>query len=285
MPLIIPPYIPEGYEQEVVDLDSGEMRSVLIGKSVRLWWEHGVPCPCRSTRTLNGRKGVTGEPQENCAYCGGAGTMYVNGQQIVGMRTSTSESQRLHTEYGPYAKGTMWLTLLPEHVADHLDRYTLLDGVRTHGELRKRKGTVEKLRYPVIKRTFVCGTPEDRGVQQELTVGVQFCMASDSDGVVTGVELIEDTDFVVDDDGKLDWTLGDDAGTAPAVGEYYTVRYYARPRFVLDDHVYLSRDLYQHADGVVCLTPNPVRALLALDFLGGVPPVSEDNPQPTSDME
>ena len=285
MPLIIPPYIPEGYAEDVVDLDGGDIRGLVIGKSVRLWWEHGVPCPCRTYRTINGRTNATGEPQQTCTRCGGAGIMYVDRQQIIGAKASTQDSLKLDAELGPHAKGTMLVTLLPEHVADHLDRYTLLDGCRTHSELRKRKGTVDRLRYPVLTREFTSGSEDDASVAVQRSIGVQFCMASDAEGTVTDVELVEGVDFEVNADGRIDWTLGDGLGTAPAVGEHYSIRYYARPRFVLEDHIFLTRDLYVRDNGVLCLTAMPVKALLVLDFLGGEPPVADDNPQPTSAME
>lgn len=284
MPNILPTYIPEGFQSEVVDVDDSTLRMVTIGKSLRLWWEQGVPCPCRAVRTLGARTQSTGEPSDICAFCDGGGIMYVNGQQIVAMMTSTSESQNLYMDYGQFAKGTAWLTLMPENVADYLDRYTLLDGIRTHGELRRRKGTVDKLRYPVVQRQFVSGSLYSTSQPFNRSIGVQFCMAADTDGVVTGVELVAGTDFTITAQGRVDWTLGDLAGTAPAVGGYYTIRYYARPRMILDDHTYLRRDLYAHENGNLCLTPMPVRALVILDFLGGSPPAVDDNPQPTSEI-
>lgn len=284
MPFVVPPFIPAGYAIDAVDLDDGETRNHIVGKSVRLWWEQGVPCPCRNIQELNGVTRSTGEPSSTCTFCSGAGIMYVNGQQIVAMMTSTSESQSLYSEYGQYAKGTAWLTLLPEHVADYLDRYTLLDGVRTHSELRRRKGTVDKLRYPVINRTFTVGTSYDNTMRVSRTIGVQWCMAAGADGVTSGVELINGTDFTVDADGKIDWTLGDGTGNAPAVGDTYSIRYYARPRMVLDDHTYLRRDMYVHNGDDLCFTPGPVRVLVLLDYLGGNPPNAEENPQPTSEM-
>lgn len=285
MPYIVPPYIPEGYEAEVVDFDAGDLRKFVVGRSVRLWWEQAVPCPCREVRMIGGRTRATGEPSSTCAYCSGAGYQYVNGQQIIAALQSTSEDVRLYSEYGPYAKGTTWLTLLPEHVADYLDRYTLLDGVRTHSELKVRADTVESLRYPVVERVFTSGVDGDHASEVQRTVGVQWCMAADLDGVASGDELEAGVDFAVTAQGKIDWTLGDALGTAPVVGARYGVRYYARPRFVLDDHTYLRRDVYLHDEGRVCLTPMPVRALAMLDFLGGNPPNAEVNPTPTSDME
>lgn len=284
MPFVVPPYIPEGYAAEVVDVDGGDIRRHVVGKSVRLWWEQAVQCPCRSVQELNGVTRSTGEPSSTCTFCSGAGIMYVNGQQIVAMMTSTSESSILYHEYGQYAKGTAWLTLLPEHVADYLDRYTLLDGIRTHGEIRRRRATADKTRYPIIRRTFPVGAITNHSAKVYKTVGVQWCMAAGADGVTTGVELVEGTDFEVDADGKVDWTLGDELGTAPAEGELYSIRYYARPRMVLDDHTYLRRDLYAHEGGELCLTPLPVRVLVLLDYLGGNPPNAEENPQPTSEM-
>lgn len=285
MPYVVPSFIPADYASEVVDLDDGDIRSSIVGKSVRLWWEQGVSCPCRQVMELNGVTRPTGEPSSTCTFCSGAGIMYVNGQQIVAMILSTSEHQNLYSEYGQYAKGTAWITLLPEHTADYRDRYTLLDGIRTHNEIRRRKGTIDKLRYPIVERTFVTGAPTDPSIAVERTVGVQWCMASDADGVTTGVELVEGVDGEVTEDGRWDWSLGITAGTAPAIGELYSIRYFARPRMTLDDHTYLRRDQYRHNDaGALCLTPLPTRVLCILDYLGGDPPNADENPQPTSDM-
>lgn len=286
MPEPTPTWIPEGYSSSVVDFDDGEQRRATLGKSIRLWWEQAIPCPCSEIRTTHGRANDSGEPQGDCVACHGAGTMYVNGQQITAMRTSAQDKFNLYSEYGTYAKGTVFFTFFPENIGDHLDRYTLLDGAMVYSERRMRKETPTRLRYPVIHREIITGTLGDETAPRQITVGIIYCRAAAATGEVTLNELVEDVDFTLTDNGRvIDWSLGDALGTAPAIGARFSVRYWGRPRFVLDDHVYLSRDLYtRNTDGALCYTPMPVRALAILDFLGGNPPNSEDNPQPTSDM-
>ena len=62
--------------------------------------------------------------------------------------------------------------------------------------------------------------------------------------MVTGSELVENTDFVVTSDGKIDWTLGVGLGTAPTAGERYSLSYFINPVYVIKSLPYTQRNTY-----------------------------------------
>jgi hypothetical protein len=157
----------------------------------------------------------------------------------------------------------VFLTLLPEHVPTFLDRYTMADSVITFRESRLRTASaVEALRYPIVTRSL------DLAAGQT-AVNVLHLQAANSSGVASsGLTKVQGTDFAVTD-GKIDWTLGVAAGTAPVEGDRYSVAYYASPRYVVTDHPHAYRDTFGQVKVISpTFTPLPVQCSAVLDFLG-----------------
>jgi hypothetical protein len=136
--------------------------------------------------------------------------------------------------------------MFPEHMPDRLDRLTMLAGVRVLSETRQRTASsVERLRYPIVRRVFPTGSVGP-GAGGTLTVGVVLARWSNPNGVVQAGALTEGVHFEVTQDGSIDWTLGDTAEprTSPPEGAWYSMRYYARPVFVVKGFPFIRRDTF-----------------------------------------
>lgn len=287
---VLPPYIPVGIETCRVDFDALDFRRELVQHGKRIWWEPVTDCPCRQIRTLGGRAQETKEPRITCEGCGGSGDLYDTGQQIVGKFHGLGEQQKRYNEYGPMAAGYGWLSLLPEHLPAIDDRFTLLDGWHVVREAFKHEETIEQPRYPIIRRTFYIGNGQGFKTPKEVTYGVTFCRVTDTGGVLLPNNRVEGVDFVITSDGKIDWTLGEGLGTAPEVGAYYTLRYFARPVYIVQDHVYVTRDLWNRTGGTLgdgTASPlkyaqMPVEVFCMAEHLGlKRPPIVAIDPQAT----
>ncbi len=85
---------------------------------------------------------------------------------------------------------------------------------------------------------------------------------------MTGNELVVGVDFAVTSDGKVDWALGIAAGTAPTEGEYYSMTYFAHPRYIVANHPHVIRDTRtKKKSPTESLTHLPVKADCLLEFL------------------
>lgn len=285
--ITLPPLVLPGTDAERTDFDLQDFRHALTAKSVRLWWEGATTCPCARIITVRGATQATGEPRVNCLACGGSGIAYDAGQQTFGMLLGTHDQQRRWNQEGPLAIGYAHLTLLPENLPATDDRFTLFDGWRVQTETRERQSLEpERLRYPIQRRVITTGGGLRQETPVKKTVGVLDCRYTDTSGVVQSTVLVEGTHFVVTAGGLIDFALGDDLNVSPAVGARYAVRYFCRPVFVVIDHVYVRRDLYNRTDlGELHLGEHPVAALVMAEHLGTRnPPTLTFNPTPTSVM-
>lgn len=281
---VLRPHIPPNIDFCSVDFDDVEFRRVLVQKGTRAWWEGFVECPCRELTTIGGMMDDTGTPDKDCIECSGSGALYIPGQQIPVMRMNAKTRLEWFNAMGPLAHGHAMFTLLPEHMSGFRDRFTLLDGVMVFTERKVREATVEQPRYPIIRHTSITGTAADLTVPETTTVGVLYAHGTGLDGVVTQ-RLVEGTDFSLvplGDAGNghtVDWTIGDGIGSAPPVGARYTLRYYARPRFVVVEDTFAIRGLYHWGLGSLVRTDYATLVLVALEHLAGGP--GDNAPQGT----
>ena len=263
-----------------VDFDMDSFRQRVYEKGLYLKWEMAAECPCRRVLTVGTgtfdahtgsgvRTGDTREPRPDCPQCSGSGVIYHSSQIIRGLVIGSQNDFDRFRLYGEYAAGMVGLTLLPEHVPGVLDRFTLNDNILVFKETRKRTAaTIESLRYPVVSRTTQVGTAADATVSEDLTLSVLFARKASASGIVTGNELVVNTDFAITADGKIDWTLGIAAGTAPAENEYYAMNYYAHPRYIAINHPHAFRDTYtKKKSPTEKLTNMPVKVDCMLEFL------------------
>jgi hypothetical protein len=254
------------------DFSVDELRGQIFKYGHRLTWEMANYCPCgRQLSTADGSFTIdTREKAVDCNTCGGAGVIYHSSQEIKAIVGDASRDPKRWALFGEHAAGGIQVTMLPEHLPGFLDRFTMLDIVMVYRERRKRKATVESARYPIVTRTLTLGSVGDPAVEAVSTIGVLHCRRAGATGEIVAGDLVQDTDFVVDANGKIDWTLGDAAGTAPSVGHYYTIQYYMRPRYVVRTFPYQYRDTFMKTKAPsVTFTNMPTKCMAWLDFITG----------------
>ena len=128
---------------------------------------------------------------------------------------------------------------------------------------------MESLRYPVVTRTLILGTEADPTVSETKQVAVLSCRRADSNGLIVSGELERGVDFVINNDGQIDWSPGD-AADVPAVGDYYTIQYYMNPRYVVRTFPYQFRDtVIKEKKPSPSFTNLPTKVMAWLDFLTG----------------
>lgn len=262
-----------------VDFDAAEFRRALFQHGLEMEWDWAMSCPCQSRITAPGSRVVlTSEHRIECTACAGAGIMYVNRHETVGMLIDSTSDHRFANLFARYADGSVFITLLPEHVPCFMDRLTLKRGICIYEEVFTHKQTVERPRYPIVKREMWVGV-EGNQTQSELKQhGVLYCRSADATGTILGTVWTEGTHFEVDEDGKIDWTLA--GGSAPAVGTRIGIRYYGRPVYVVKGFPHTRRDLYLNDVAAMedrYLVSHPVRVICEPEFLGARnPPVQDD---------
>jgi len=269
-----PPYVPANIEACSVDPDAEDFRRLVIQHGTRVWWEQSMPCPCGERSVSLGSVTTSLDvPDGNCAACHGTGILYFGGQQIPAMVLQAKDKLEWYQLMGELAAGHAMFTLLPEHLPSSRDRYTLMDDVLVYVERRVRKTTVETPRYPIIQHTTSVGTVGSLATPVDLTQGVIYLRGANAAGVVQA-ELLPGVDFdlvPLSADGQgyaIDWTKGDVLETAPAVGSRYSLRYYARPRFVAVEDVYAKRAYYIWSQLEAVRTAFPTAVLARLEHAG-----------------
>ena len=250
-----------------VDMDPEEFRKLVFTHGMRWTWEQSAPCPCVRVLEVEGSIGETGEPRVECDRCHGTGLIYHSPLEIRALGLSARADPGRFAIYGEYAKGMISISLLPEHLPSHLDRFIALDLIVVYRDHVVRKGTTEELIAPIVRRDIqTLGDPVDPTIQRPETVGVLYCSKADSDGIAYGDPLVEGVDFVVTDEGKLSWSLGDANGTAPDVGEKYALAWYGHPSYLVLNHPHLVRATFTGTQTGQEYRDLPVQADCGLEF-------------------
>jgi len=253
-----------------VDFNMEEYRKFIFAKGIDLEWEQCAECPCSrsaSDFTLNlieSTTQATGEARPDCSLCDGIGYFWHSAQQIRAIMSGASSNTEKFAVYGEYARGMVSVSSLPEHLPAYGDRFTVLNSVMVFRETRTRTSSaIEALRYPIQSRTLDL-------VNGQQSVRVLRLQYADTDGLsALSNYLTEDTDFIVTNDGKIDFSLGDTAGTAPATGIRYSVSYFARPRYYVADHPHTHRDsVYIRKSVTESPLSLPIQVQCSLEFMG-----------------
>lgn len=225
------PSIPPPKIMPRADFQPAEFVKQVYALGWRLTWQQAEECPCKEGEEHDsGRMG--------CPVCDGKGWAWHSAQEI---RAIVTKAQQVidpfdSTARSEWARGSINLTLLPEHLPGRLDRFEALDTVFLMREISRREGAgVSQLRYRIARRTLSLLTGN-------ATLGVLRCRAEASSGVASTTVLVEGTHFDVTEQGDIDWTKGDALGLAPAVGKRFFVSYYAHPVFEAIEDGYSARD-------------------------------------------
>ena len=263
------PATPPNKARPRVDFSMVEFKKLMFTKGVDMTWEQCAEGPCSrradsfTLGLVESTDAVTGEARQDCTLCEGRGYFWHSPQTIRAILTGASADTQKYALYGQYARGMVSLTLLPEHLPSYGDRYTIEDSVQVYRETKIRTAGPQALRYPVTPRLLDLATGA-------LELGVLRIQRANSTGLSTASDgLVEGVDFTVTEAGLIDFTLGDALGTAPLVGNRYSVSYYAQPRYYAADNPHTHRDsslLRKSATERPLLLP--VQVHCTLEFMG-----------------
>ena len=252
-----------------VDFRPEEFRKFIFKHGLDLTWEQAQECPCKrssSEYSLGVSLQVTDKTSEarvDCVQCKGRGYFHHSPQVIKAVVVNASENPERFRVYGEFATGMIAISLLPEHLPAYGDRFTMKDSVLLFRETKVRtQNAVETPRFPIVTRSL-----DLAGGQA--TLGVLNAHKANADGTCTADGALSvGVDFEITENGDLDFTIGDQAGTAPAEKTRYSVSYYAHPRFVVIDHPHAFRDTFVKTKAPdTVFRPLPVQCHAKLEFL------------------
>jgi hypothetical protein len=275
MPLDLTPVRPLDLEPRA-DFDLYEQRVFHWQNALTCRWELAAACPCGQRLAVGTLTGDTREHRADCTACKGSGYIYHSPQEIPIQVTAAEVSPERFKLWGEHWTGRARLTFLPEHLPSLFDRVTLTKSVLLFRErLQRTSGASDRLRYPIATRTVELGTGADQSVGVPTALSAIYCRKAGADGAVLADLLEVGVDFEVNDDGRVDWSLGDAAGTAPSVGHYYAVSYYTNPVYLVTSLPFGFRDTVVDIDGQVGQRWMVNRADAQLEFLGGTDAASD----------
>jgi len=249
-------------ENQRIDFRPGYFEAVLNQHGRPTLWEKSGACPCRNNAE-------TAQPNAMCPVCGGLGTEWYDGQVINVIYDNLESNKDTMIAFGTWSFGTARLTMRSEYRPGPRDRYTLLSSVMIFSEKRTRRAVRERPRYPIasIQTELMVTKPDGelvkRNVRQSvmrlrkmtpaglpgdvLSVGLDCAIVQDQKVPVVDASAYaafglptEGGDVVIG--GSLDWTLGDQRGTAPKVGEQYAITYLYHPRYEVVTFNHAIRD-------------------------------------------
>jgi hypothetical protein len=254
-----------------VDHDPLEDRKFIWRNGLSCQWEMAGQCPCGQRMTVGGLSGDLRERKVSCTACRGTGIIYHSAQPVPLLVVTPEVNPERFKLWGEHAQGRVSLTFLPEHLPSLFDRVTILQSVLLFRERIKRTAAdVDRLRYPVATRTVGLGTGVDQAVAVPTELSVIHCRVADATGTIVAGERVRGVDFEIDDDGNVDWSLGDIAGTAPAVGSYASFSYYTHPVYLVTSLPFGYRDTMVGAKATgVTQHGLAIRVSAELEILGG----------------
>ncbi len=246
------PVAPPAKVRPRADFAMKHFRVLIESKGLRVLWEMAALCPCQQSPSeligppiadlLADDAPQSPESRTDCPLCRGTGTFYHSPQSIKAIVTGAAREQDAQHFSGELARGQVFFSLQPEHLPSWRDRYTLQDSVMIHREIVARgAGALDEARYPVALRALELASGP-------ASVGVLYCHKAAPDGqIVVEGEMTAGVDFEITEEGRIDWTIGQGQGSAPAEGDRYTISYYAHPRYVVMDDPHAVRDTFDGA--------------------------------------
>lgn len=262
-------------------------RALILRHGATVTVEREASCPCMKVDgqlgnedgvlgadTLDGGE-VGGEASGPCPDCGGTGSVFLCAATT---RALASDNLRkgFRSQDGAGAEGEVKLTFLPEVRPQYLDRVLMHDAFDKFSERAIRKGLVDRFRYPIAPRELVVGAQHDATEPEFDREPVIYLRRVGADGLPTGEPLLAGVDGEVTPDGGWDWTLGDIAGTAPALGQGYSITAWTQARYVLTEaekahRPQRTREPDQVSTGAIGPTEMPVRWKAKLEVTGPPP--------------
>lgn len=253
------------------------LRRLLQATGIDCTWEKANPCPCYRIVSLEGVSDVPStsstQPQSDCPACHGDGWLYYGSQTTRVQIASASDRLDALAAAGLASPGSVMITAFSETPVNLGDRFTVLCDVRPVIQQQIRgSGATDTLRFPIVDKTWTLGTALDPKVSESVTIGVDYAVsASLTTGAIVGgatpTEYREGVNFTVAA-GLINWTIGGSA--VPPAGARYSLRYYARPRYIISSMPYATRQLGFPTSGSTTTTQSQLfwRAVASLESLG-----------------
>ena len=241
------------------DFNPDEFRTLFAQRGKQVLWEMAALCPCSTPvskfeagfgfTTPTNSNAKTGEARPDCPVCAGKGWYAHSSQTITVLLHAMSLRPARFGVSGDYARGRASVSVLPENKLALGDRLTVLHSVQRVMEYVPRKaGATQALRFPIAAETLnlATGATPTRVLQamRALTAGT----------VANAQAMVEGVDFSVDGTGKILWNPL--SANIPAVGDLFTITYYAHPRYVIEEMPAVTRDDQVHYK---TLTPQDVQ--------------------------
>lgn len=251
-----------------VDWRVDDFRRLIEQKGMRMLWEQAAQCPCGLMLSGGDFDEFSGQYNPDCEACYGRGVIFHSPLEITGWFEDAATNPKRFEVYGSSAAGMGGITTQPEHSPNFLDRITLLDNRMTYNETRVRRKRVERLRWPIIPKTVIIGSEFDDSEEVVIETAALYVRKASETGVIDPDVLEEGVDFDIED-GKIDWSRGESLGTAPTVGQRYSIQYTGRPSYIVFDFPFTFRDThikqkYESPEFVQMLR----RAVVKLEYLG-----------------
>jgi len=261
-----------------VDFDPEKFRKFIFLRGMNIKWSQAARCPCIrlstdvSGTTELGYSGLiagaaafnTAEARPDCTLCKGNGWFQHSTQQIKALVAGAKITPQPQQTLGDIMRGDLSITTLPEHLPSMYDQFELIDStIVFHDTALRGATTLSTMRYPIISRALDLS-------DGPTAVSVLQCRKADTSGEIVAGELVKDTDFTVTSAGKIDWTIGDTASTAPTEGQHFSVSYYCHPRYVVIDIPNVFRDTFvKKKSATETFQALPVQCSARLDFIEG----------------
>lgn len=265
-----------------IDFDPKEFNRAIDQVGMRLLWEKVSLCPCRNNDE-------TEQPQVGCSVCDGDGWEYWGAQLVNGIVGALDLDQDTQVAFGIWASGMAQITVKNEHKPDFRDRYTHLDSLLRYTQHFKRSGVQDRLRYYIgvmplalAPEEYVLAASGDPEAVLAAELAANAISRAQADigpnfGVLrlrlrnadlsAGAVLEPGIDFDVVD-GLVDWARGDVRGTAPTVGQSYSVSYLFHPRHIVNGFNHAVRDSWvKFKSPIPLLNRLPIEVNCRLDYL------------------
>ena len=253
------------------DFSDERFRALVFEKGADVVWQQCSLCPCstRVNQMATQQPDIepfsdfwrTEQPQVTCPICNGNGYEVHSSTPTRAIVQDLRNLPKRFRPEGEYTDGTARVTLLPENKPALGDRIVVSHSVYVVTERRVRSAdTVESLRYPIASQTLKLST----GDAVVRVLRVRKAAANQDAGAV----LVEGVDFTVTLDGKIDWDLGDEEGTAPSQGETYAIAYYANPVYRITSMPFGIRDTWVGGRTPDTFQAMPICCWAQLEYLG-----------------
>jgi len=187
--------------------DPAEFDALIADHGTPVLWRRALVCPCQN---LN-----SNAPDVTCPFCQPySGLLWDDGVPLVLLAPGRNRRD-VFDEAGMFMQGMVWITFPSTVTPGHLDQVVFAVAELTVNNERHIRGDTDKL-----------GRPTER-LRMPIVLSVDWVAA-----IVGGdlARFVEGTDFTLGLDGSVLWV---DAGHGPPTGVQYTVRYRARPHYVI----------------------------------------------------